>query len=61
VKPIETCCCLDRVKFDLMDFRSLADIEFKWILQVKDTFSQYIWLYALIDKSSKEVVKCIKQ
>jgi len=38
-----------------MDFRSLANGRYKWILQVKDTFSRYIWLYALEDKGSKEV------
>ena len=46
---------MDRIEFDLMDFRSLSDSEFTWILQVKDTFSQHIWLYVLKDKSSKEV------
>ena len=55
VKPIKTRCCMDRIEFDLMDFRSLADNEFKWILQIKDTFSRYVWFYALKDKSSEEV------
>jgi hypothetical protein len=32
VKPIKTQCCIDRIKFDLMDFRSLADNEFTYIL-----------------------------
>jgi hypothetical protein len=52
VKPIKTRYCMDRIEFDLMDFRTLSDSEFTWILQIKDT---YIWLYALKDKSSKEV------
>lgn len=55
VKPIETRFCMDRVEFDLMDFRSLSDGEFKWILHIKDTFSRHVWLYPLKDKSSKEV------
>jgi hypothetical protein len=55
VKPIETRCCMDRIEIDLMDFRTLSDGEFNWILQIKDTFSRYIWLYALKDKSSEEV------
>jgi hypothetical protein len=55
VKPIKTRCCIDRIEFDLIDFRTLADSEFKWILQIKDTFSRYVWLYLLKDKSSKEV------
>jgi hypothetical protein len=55
VKPIETRCCMDKIKFDLMDFRSLANNEFTWILQIKDTFSQHVWLCALKDKSSEEI------
>jgi hypothetical protein len=46
---------MDRIEFDLMDFRALSDGEFSWILQIKDTFSRHIWLYTLKDKSSKEV------
>ena len=42
VKPIETRYCMDRIEFDLMDFQSLADSEFTWILQIKDTFSRYV-------------------
>jgi hypothetical protein len=55
VKPIETRCCMDRIEFDLMDFRSLSDGEYSWILQIKDTFSRHVWLYALKNKSSEEV------
>jgi hypothetical protein len=46
---------MDRIEFDLIDFRSLADNEFTWILQIKDTFSRHVWFYALKDKSSEEV------
>jgi hypothetical protein len=42
VKPIETRYYMDRIEFDLMDFRALSDSEFTWILQIKDTISQYI-------------------
>ena len=54
VKPIKTRCCMDKIEFDLMDFRSLADNEFTYILQIKDTFSRYVWFYTLKDKSSKK-------
>ena len=59
VKPIKTRCCVDRIEFDLMDFRSLADNEFKWILQIKDTLSRCVWLYPLKDKSSEEVLNAL--
>ena len=39
-----------------MDFRSQADGEYKWIIQIKDTFSRYIWLYGVKDKSALTVV-----
>ena len=55
VRPILTRRIGDRVQLDLMDFRSLADGRFKWILQIKDTFSRYIWLYALEDKGAEAV------
>ena len=50
---------MDRIEFDLMDFWALANSEFIWILQIKDTFSRCVWLYALKDKSSKEVAKAL--
>jgi hypothetical protein len=52
---------MDRIEFDLIDFQSLADNSFKWVLQIKDTFSRYIWLYALEDKSSKSVAKALSE
>lgn len=61
VKPIETRCCMDRIEFDLMDYRSLSDGEYTWILQIKDTFSRHVWFYALKDKSSKEVANALAQ
>jgi transposase InsO family protein len=39
-----------------MDFWSQSDGEYKWILQIKDTFSRYVWLYAMKDKSALTVV-----
>jgi hypothetical protein len=60
VKPIETRYILDRVELDLIDFRSLADGLMKWILQLKDTFSRHIWLYALEDKEAEHVYDVVK-
>jgi transposase InsO family protein len=61
IKPIKTRRCLDRIQIDLMDFRSQSDGEYKWILQIKDTFSRYIWLYALKDKSAELVMDALVQ
>jgi hypothetical protein len=57
VTPILSGRCLDRIQFDLMDFRATPDHEFNWILQIKDTFSRYIWLIPLVDKSAETVAK----
>jgi hypothetical protein len=46
-----------------MDFRFIPDmstcIEFNWILQIKDTFSKYIWLIPLLDKEAETVAKAM--
>jgi hypothetical protein len=43
-----------------MDFTSIPDHDFQWILQIKDTFSKYIWLVLLKNKRSETVAKAIK-
>ena len=44
-----------------MDFTSQPDGEFQWVLQLKCHFSRYIWLYALVDKSSTEVAQVLRR
>jgi hypothetical protein len=65
VIPILSGRCLDRIQFDLMDFRSVPDtsidgIEFKWILQIKDTFSKHVWLVPLVDKEAETIAAAIE-
>ena len=55
--PIVSNRCLDRVQIDLMDFHTKPDGEYKWILQIKDHFSRYIWLHALKDKTATSVAE----
>jgi hypothetical protein len=38
-----------------MDFRGDPDGEYKWILQIKDNFSRFVWLFALKDKASATI------
>ena len=59
VKPILSGWCLDRVQFDLMDFTSIPDQEYNWILQIKDTFSKYVWLVPLLDKRVETVAEAL--
>jgi hypothetical protein len=44
-----------------MDLRGTPDGEYKWILQMKDHFSRFIWVYALKDKLSASVGKILKE
>jgi hypothetical protein len=59
VRPILNGRCLDRIQFDLMDFKSTLDYEYNWILQIKDTFSKYVWLVPLSDKRVKTVAEAL--
>jgi hypothetical protein len=43
-----------------MDFTSIPDHDFQWILQIKDTFSKYIWLVPLKDKRSETVAEALE-
>ena len=59
IRPIKTLRCLDRVQIDLMDFKVLADGEYKYILQIKDTFSRHIWLYPLKNRFAEDVYEVL--
>ena len=43
-----------------MDFTSTPNGIYHWILQIKDTFSKYIWLIPLVDKSAPTVAATIE-
>jgi hypothetical protein len=60
ITPIVSRCNMDRVQIDLMDMRASQDGEHKWIMQIKDHFSRYVWLYPLKNKSSDEVAGALK-
>lgn len=55
IKPIKSNHCLDRLTIDLMDFRGNSDGEYKWILQMKDNFSRFVWVYPLKNKEAASV------
>ena len=61
IKPIKVFCCLHHLVIDLMDFRSLADGEYKWIIQLKCPFSRYVWLKASVDKSAPSVCEILEE
>jgi hypothetical protein len=43
-----------------MDFTSTTDGIYYWILQIKDTFSKYIWLIPLVDKRAITVAAALE-
>jgi hypothetical protein len=51
---------MHQVQIDLIDMWASQDREHKWIMQIKDHFSWYIWLYPLENKSSNKVAKALK-
>jgi hypothetical protein len=55
IKPIISHGPLDRLVIDLMDFSTIADREYKWILQMKDHFTKMVWLRPLRDKTALSV------
>jgi len=61
IKPIISKYCLERITIDLMDFRGNPDGEYKWILQIKDHFSRFVWLFAMKDKESATVEKILRE
>jgi hypothetical protein len=52
--------CLNRIQFDLMDFTTTPNGIYHWILQIKDTFSRYIWLIPLTDKEAATVAAALE-
>ena len=47
------------MQIDLIDFRTLPDGEYKWILNAQDHFTKMCWLKPLKDKSAIEVAKAL--
>lgn len=60
VTPIPAKAPLDQLVIDSMDFRAMLDGNYRWILQVKDPFSKYIWLYPLPDKQAQTVAAALE-
>ena len=46
---------MDRIQIDVMDFSTNAHGPYKWVMQIKDHFSHYIWLEALQSKRAASV------
>jgi len=55
IRPISSGYNLERVQIDLVDFRSQADGEFKWLIQIKCHFSLFVWLRPLKNKEAAGV------
>jgi hypothetical protein len=55
IKPIKVKFCLEQLVIDLMDFRAMADGNWKWIFNKKEPLSRYIWLDPLKDKTAAGV------
>ena len=61
LQPIHVEKTLERLQIDLMDMGSIPAGPFKWILHIKDHFSKYSMLYALITKESSKIADCLQE
>ncbi|CAF0702812.1 unnamed protein product [Brachionus calyciflorus] len=59
VKPIRSNNFNERVQIDLVDFRTLPDGDYCWILNAQDHFLKVCWLRTLKAKSAKEVARAL--
>ncbi|CAF0788615.1 unnamed protein product [Brachionus calyciflorus] len=59
VKPIRSNNFNERVQIDLIDFRTLPDGDYCWILNAQDHFLKVCWLRPLKAKSVKEVARAL--
>ncbi|CAF1038814.1 unnamed protein product [Brachionus calyciflorus] len=57
VKPIKSSGFNERMQIDLIDFRTLPDGEYCWILNCHYHFTKYCFLIALKNKTAIEVAK----
>jgi hypothetical protein len=60
LKPIVADHCLDRLTIDLMDFTGNPDGDYKYVLQMKDHFSRFVWAYALKDKAAATIADILR-
>jgi len=61
VKPIRSTRFNERMQIDLIDFRTLPDGEFNWILNCQDHFTKFVFLLPLKNKTAIEVAKGLIQ
>ncbi len=55
LQPIVVTKVLGRVQADLIDMRTKPNSEHVWILHLKDHFSKFSILYALMGRSASEI------
>lgn len=48
---------IQRIQIDFVDFRTKAGGKYKWLLQIKDHFSRFVWLQALKQKEAVQVAE----
>ena len=57
VKPILATYFNERGQVDLVDFQTLADGEFKWVIHYRDNLCKYHFLRPLKSKTSQKVAE----
>jgi hypothetical protein len=60
VTSIVTNQCLHYFQIDLIDFTTIPDSDYNWVIQRKDPFNKNILLEGLPDKTAKSVANIIE-
>ena len=61
LEPIQSNYTLQRVQIDLVDMRATLHQVNHGILHIKDYFRKFLFIYALADKTSDGIAKCIAE
>ena len=59
IKPIQSTQFNSRMQIDLIDFRTLPDGDFQWILNCQDHLTKFCWLVPLKQKCADEVARAL--
>ncbi|KAK7097700.1 hypothetical protein V1264_004638 [Littorina saxatilis] len=58
-KPIISLGFMTRMQMDLIDFTSVPDGDYLWILHLRDHFSKFSWAFPLKSKRAAGVAECL--
>ena len=61
ITPIVANRCLHHFQIDLIDFSTMLDSDYNWVIQGKDPFNKFVVLDGLEDKTAKSVAIVVER